>query len=101
MKICVYFFDGTQIPKGKLDDTESYIISGLPKAQMRMFFDNSYTFISIKRLKIGQNAALLFGGHKSSILIPETAHEIFPIFSKMITFDHKKTLISAHYFQKT
>ena len=49
---------------------------------------------------MSQNGVPLFGGDKSRVLIPETAHEIFPIFSKMLTFDHKRTLISADYFRK-
>ena len=39
---------------------------------------------------MSQNGVPLFGGDKSRVLIPETAHEIFPIFSKMLTFDQKK-----------
>ena len=68
--------------------------------QKTAFFVNSYIFSSTKRLKMSQNGVPLFGGDKSRVLIPETAHEIFPIFSKMLTFDHKRMLISADYFRK-
>ena len=94
--MCVFFSMGHRFPKVNwMTMNPKYSVS--QKHKKNMFSDNSYTFSSTKRLKMSQNVAPLFGGHKSSIPIPETAHEIFPIFSKMITFDHKKTLISAHY----
>ena len=96
MKVCVWFFDGTQIHKGKLDDHTSEMF-GFPNTQKIVFSDNSYTFSLTKRLQMSRNVAHLFGGDKSGIPIPETAHEVFPIFSKIITFDHKTKLISVPY----